>query len=84
MPRASRQNPVSPRSKERAQNGKRIGFPPRALVKSSSEAISGQWITSRTDPSPIVMFQYIRRAPFSGSARKVDPPTFQRTSVFPK
>ncbi len=41
-------------------------------------------MTSRTDPSPISMFQFIRRAPFSGSAMNVDPPTRQRISVCPK
>ena len=54
------------------------------LVKLGSEVISGQWITSRTEPSPISMFQFISRAPLSGSARKVEPPTRQRMSVWPK
>ena len=71
-------------SKERAQKGKRMGFPPRAFWKSASEAISGQWITSRTVPSPSSMFQFMRRAPFSGRAMNVEPPTRQRIRDWPK
>ena len=54
---------------------------PRASVSNSKSFDRVRNRTSRTEPSPSVMFQFMSRAPFSGSARNVDWPTRQRVSV---